>query len=137
ADGGAGQGARIVAEGEAAGVELLLEGIAVHPGFALTDEVCLVDLEDAVQRRHVESYLAGLRRDRSADAAATSDRRHGDVVGAGPAQDLRHLVAARRTSDEDPRRCLARPLVYDPERPEVLQRALVDRGSADDLLQVG
>src|SRR5205085_4734392 len=48
-----GQRARVVAEGETARVELLLQCIAVDTRLALADEVCFVDLEHAIERPHV------------------------------------------------------------------------------------
>src|SRR5207247_9077922 len=87
ADGRPGQRARVVAEGQATGVELLLERVPVDARFAAADEVGLVDLEDAVESGHVDRDLACLGRHSAADPCCPTHRRDGYIVRGGPAQD--------------------------------------------------
>ncbi len=81
-------------ERQATRVELLLEHQPVDAGLAVDDQVGLIYLEDAVEGAHVQHQLAGFRRERAADPAASTHRRHDHMAGSRPPQDRRHLRAA-------------------------------------------
>src|SRR5438132_11358282 len=125
-----------MAERQPACVELLLQPVAVDTRLASAHEVGLVDLKDAVKGAHVEDQLAGHRRERSAYSAASPHRRDRYVVGGCQAQHSGDLLATYGTDDEHTGRCLAGTLVHDRERPQVADRALINRCRAHDLLEL-
>src|ERR1700674_1678455 len=121
---------------EAALVEVLFEHEPIDARLARAGEVCLVDLEDAIERGHVEHELARLRRQRPADAGGAAHRRDDHMVRGRPAQDGGDMLAGRRPSDQYTWRRIARPLVHQTKRPEIPDRALFESAGPDELLEI-
>src|SRR5258705_2977356 len=124
-------------EGKAWLVAVLLEHEPVDAGFACTCEIGLVQAEDPVEPAHVEHQLAGARRQGAAYARGATHGRDRNAIGTRPAHDRDDLLATGRPRNQDLRALRAVALLHEPERPQVTHLALVERGGADDFLDLG
>ena len=90
-----GEGVGVVAEGPAAGVELLLQARAVDAGLHAREPRGLVDLEHPVHAGEVDgddgARLVARRLEAAGDARAAAERDHDRVGVERGAQDLGHL----------------------------------------------
>ena len=126
-----------MAQRQASRVQLLLELVSVDARLASHDEVGLIDLEHAVESRHVEHEVAFGRTDRAAHPGPTAHRSDRDVILRGPAHHGRQLLSPRWPDHVDRRACLARAVIHHGQRPEVAHRSRVDCLRPGYLLQLG